>query len=180
MATTTIQENIMADVYAVFGTLLALGIAFPGMLVAYWLLFPHQVEKASHQLTEKPGRTFVLGLGSALVLSVPITIFFVAGLPFTSFLGALSIVTVLAIATIGAAGMALKMGRRLAEKTNPDKPIRSFLGGAVALELAAAFPFVGWLLVIPVVLILSLGASLTGIWGKKPTPTIPVPASAEA
>ena len=28
----------MADVYAVFGTLLALGIAFPGLLTGGWLL----------------------------------------------------------------------------------------------------------------------------------------------
>ncbi len=41
----------MADVYAIFGTLLALGIAFPGMLTAWWLLFPRTVEGAQQRLS---------------------------------------------------------------------------------------------------------------------------------
>ena len=30
----------MSDVSAIFGTLLLIGIAFPGMLTAWWTLFP--------------------------------------------------------------------------------------------------------------------------------------------
>ena len=40
----------MADVYAVFGTLIGIGIAYPGMLTAWWLMFPRIVTRASDRL----------------------------------------------------------------------------------------------------------------------------------
>ena len=156
----------MADVYAIFGTLLALGIAFPGMLTALWLLFPPRVERASQQLTDSPGRTFFIGLAGTFFVAIPITILFVAGLPFTSVLGALTLTLVLAFAAIGAAGLTQKMSHHLGAKIGSDKPVRAFLGSAAALEMAAVFPFIGWFLVIPVVLILSLGAAIASLFAR--------------
>jgi hypothetical protein len=157
----------MADVYAVFGTLLALGIAFPGMLAAYWLLFPTQVETAGQRLTKKPGKTFLVGLAAAIAVAIPITLLFVIGMPFTNFLGALCLVIILAIAAIGAAGIVLKMAGRLEDIIGAEKPMRNFIGGAVALELAVIFPIIGWFLIIPVTLITSLGAAVWSLLGKK-------------
>ena len=51
----------MADVYAVFGTLLALGIAFPGLLTATWLLFPGAVGRATLRVSATPARSFFFG-----------------------------------------------------------------------------------------------------------------------
>lgn len=44
----------MADVNAVFGTLLALGIVYPGMLIAWSLIFPSFVGKASARIESTP------------------------------------------------------------------------------------------------------------------------------
>jgi len=36
----------MADMYAIFGSLIIVGISYPALLTIWWLLFPEKVEKA--------------------------------------------------------------------------------------------------------------------------------------
>lgn len=154
----------MADVYAVFGTLLALGISFPGLLLAWSLLFPGSVASAGERFRLTPGRTFLLGLAAVFVAALPIVL--LMALPFgpAKLLGSILLMACLAGAGIGAAGIAGSMGDRLEQRAGwPSGGLRGFLGGAVALELAAVFPFLGWFLVIPVTIIFSLGAALFGL-----------------
>jgi hypothetical protein len=94
------------------------------------------------------------------MLSIPIVLLF--ALPFgpAKMMGAGLLVLVLGIASLGAAGIAAFMAAVMAERSG-SKPngIGNFLRAAVALELGAAFPFIGWFLVIPVGVITSLGAA---------------------
>ncbi len=159
----------MADVYAVFGTLLALGIAFPGMLMAWWLLFPEVVERAGAHAVGDPWRCLGFGLLGAIGLSFPIGV--LLALPFgpAKFLGFVLVLLVLAGASLGASGIAGEMGKRLADRvggavTEPG----AFLRGAVALELAAAFPFIGWFVLIPLAILASLGAVLLALLRRQP------------
>jgi len=66
------------------------------------------------------------------------------------------------MASIGASGLALLMGRPAQLVAGGGLgAARAFLGGVVALELAAAFPVIGWLLVIPGATLLGLGAAVS-------------------
>ncbi len=163
----------MADVYAIFGTLLALGIAFPGMLAAWWLLFPGTVEMASARVARTPWKTFGLGLVSSGLALLPVFVLFALSAPFTRFLGTTLLFAALAFAGMGAAGIALHMGEHLQQRMGNQlsKPA-AFVRGAIALELAAAFPFIGWLLVIPLTIITSMGAATFAVlrWAPKPRP----------
>ena len=60
----------MRDVYAIFGTLLALGIAFPGWLFAWWLLFPSRVEQARRQIKEHTRRSFIWGAIGTIAIAL--------------------------------------------------------------------------------------------------------------
>ena len=51
----------MADISAVFGILLFLGIAFPGLLTAWYLLFPATVERVRLRLDRTPWQCFFVG-----------------------------------------------------------------------------------------------------------------------
>ncbi len=52
------------------------------------------------------------------------------------------------------------MGERLGARSgNTLSPIASFVRGALALELAAAFPVIGWVIFIPFAIVTCLGAS---------------------
>lgn len=162
----------MADVYAIFGTLLALGIAFPGMLTAWWLLFPATVERAASRLESTPWRCLGLGIPAAIAVIIPIAILFSIPFPFAKFLGAISLFTAFGFAGLGAAGIAAKMGKRLQSRSNSTlSDSGAFVRSVVALELAAAFPLIGWLIVIPMTLITSLGAAVFAVlrWAPKPS-----------
>ena len=160
----------MADVYAVFGTLLALGIAFPGMLCGFWLLFPGAVGRAQQRLESTPYRCLFMGIGAAVVTILAVSLLSAIPLGIVKLLGAILAFAALSVATIGAAAIAEAMAGRLevAGGGGLSQPA-AFVRGAVALELAAAFPIVGWFAVLPVSLIMSYGAGLFSLlrWAPR-------------
>lgn len=163
----------MANITAVFGILLTLGIVFPGLLTAWWLLFPTTVERARLRLDRTPWRCFWLGGIVTAVIAIPTVI--LLALPFgpAKFLGWIVIVAALAIASLGAAGLAAKMGERLTARSNGNlSPAGAFVRGALALELAAAFPILGWFLVIPLAIVTALGATVFALlhWMPRSSP----------
>ncbi len=148
----------MADISAIFGSLLIFGIAFPGMLTAWWLLFPATVERAQDCLEQTPWRCFWFGGILLAAAIIPILILLI--LPFSpaKFTGWLLIGLILGISSLGSAGIAAKMGARLTQQTQAN-PATAFIGSAIALELAVVFPIVGWLLVFPLTIVLAIGAT---------------------
>lgn len=149
----------MANITAVFGILFILGLAFPGLLTAWWLLFPATVERARLRLDRTPWRCFWLGGVLMAVLIVPIIA--LLALPFgpAKFMGWALIAITLTVSALGAAGLAAKMGERLAARAGNVSPAGAFLHGAIALELAAAFPVIGWFILVPLAIVTSLGAT---------------------
>jgi hypothetical protein len=161
----------MADVSAVFGFLLALGIAFPGMLTAVWLLFPRKVEITQLRLTDTPWRCFWLGLAVAFLVGIPITIFFALPPAPAKIIGVIGLTLVLTFSTLGAAGLTSKMADRLeGDGTGKLKGASAFVGSALTLELAAFFPFIGWFIVIPFGILFSLGAATFALFQWHPKP----------
>lgn len=151
----------MADVYAVFGTLLALGIAFPGMLTGFWLLAPDGVGRARQRLETTPYRSLFLGLGAAILTILLVSLLSAVPLGLFKLLGAILAFAALAVATIGAAGTASAMAARLQRVMGGNLTgAAAFVRSAIALELAAVFPLVGWFMVLPLCLMASYGAGL--------------------
>jgi len=163
----------MADVYAVFGTLLALGIAFPGLLAGSWLLFPGPIARARVRIAATPVRSFFFGLAAVVLTAIPVALLNALPLGITKLAGTLIIFGAFGVATLGAAAVADEMGDRLREQGPPSlSRAGAFLRGAVALELAASFPIVGWFLVIPGVLLAGYGAGVFALLRWLPGPRL--------
>jgi hypothetical protein len=163
----------MADISAVFGILLFLGIAFPGLLTALYLLFPATVERARLRLDRTPWKCFFVGGLLTAFFAIPIVVLFAIGNGITQFIAWVIIFVVLTFGTIGAAGLASKMGDRLGLRSgNSLSPIASFVRGAIALELAAAFPIIGWAIFIPLAIVTSLGAAAFALLRWVPRPIV--------
>ena len=148
----------MADISAVFGILVSLGIGFPGLLASLWLLFPATIERARMRLERTPWQCFWLGGIMTAFTVIPIAI--LMALPFSpaQFLGWALIAATLTLSCIGFAGIAAKMGERLTQNANIN-PAAAFVRGALALELAIAFPIFGWLFLLPLAIVTALGAT---------------------
>jgi len=149
----------LGDVTTVFAILIALGVVFPGLLLAWSLLLPGMIERARERVSRTPGRSFVFGLLVLFIVGVPIAILNRLSGPFQFFAYVFAFL-LLTLASIGAAGLASLMGERLRGQgvrvTSPGALVR----GAIALEFATIFPFIGWFIVLPLTLLLSLGASV--------------------
>ncbi len=148
----------MADISAIFFILLIIGIAYPAMLTAWWLLFPAVISRAHMRVDKTPMQTFWMGLVILIAVTIPIVI--LLALPFgpAKFIGWILLGASLAISSIGSAGIAAHLGARLSKHTSIT-PLSGFIRGAVILELSAFFPLIGWLFVWIPMLVISFGAT---------------------
>jgi uncharacterized protein involved in cysteine biosynthesis len=158
----------MADISAVFGILLALGIVFPGLLTAWRLLFPATVERAHLRLEYTPWRCFWLGGVLTAMLVVPIVV--LLALPFgpAKLAGWVMIVAGLGFASLGAAGLAAKMAGQVQRASPGQSSLGAFVRAAIALELAAAFPVIGWFVAMPLMAVVALGATVFALLHSVP------------
>lgn len=170
----------MADLTAIFFILLIIGIAYPAMLTAWWLLFPAAVERARLRLERTPGKSFWLGLAALIAFLIPILILLNLPSGFFQFLGFVAIGVMLVLSSIGAAGLAARFADKL-NRLGAFSAIGSFVRGAVIIELASVLPVVGWFIFLPVSLVASLGASVFALlnWTPKSVaPAVEVPSQA--
>ena len=157
----------MADISAIFFILLIIGIAFPAMLTALWLFFPMLISRAQTRVEKTPWATFWMGLITLIAFVVPIIILF--ALPFgpAKLFAWILLGGSLAISSIGSAGIASHLGKRLSKNSNFSE-LSSFVRGAVILELAAFFPLIGWLFVWIPMLIIAFGATTFALLNWSP------------
>ncbi len=148
----------MADISAIFFILLIVGIAFPAMLTAWWLLFPSVVSRAQVRVDKTPMQTFWMGLALVIALTIPIII--LLALPFgpAKFIGWILLAASLALSSIGSAGIAAHLSTRLANQSSLS-PLNGFIRGSIILELTAFFPVLGWFFIWPLMLITAFGAT---------------------
>lgn len=170
----------MADLTAIFFILLIVGIAYPAMLTAWWLLFPAAVERARLRIQYTPGKSFWLGLAVLIGFLIPILILLNLPSGFFQFLGFVAIGVMLVISSIGAAGLASRFADKLNRLGN-FSALGAFIRGAVIIELASILPVLGWFVFLPIATVTSLGASAFALlnWTPKTiAPAVEVPAQA--
>ncbi|MBM3124233.1 MAG: hypothetical protein FJZ87_04065 [Chloroflexi bacterium] len=148
----------MADISAIFFVLLILGVAFPALLTAWWLLFPSIVERARARVERTPMQAFGMGILVVLIASIPTGI--LLALPFgpAKFVGWILLAAALTLSSFGSAGIAAHLADRLARQSNISG-LGGFIRGSILLELAAFFPVLGWFFIWPLMLITAFGAT---------------------
>lgn len=158
----------MSDKFTILGSLILLGISYPALLTVWWLLFPERVEKARVKITGKPGRYLWIGILAALAAALPGIFLFLIPAGLTQALGWIWLAVVLGFASLGSAGIAAELGLRLNWKNDGAYlSLGAFTRGALIWELAAIFPLIGWLLVMPLGTLVSLGAMVSTLRREK-------------
>ncbi len=150
----------MSDVMAIFGILLLLGITYPGMLTTWRMIFPSVVERSCARLSGSPWKCFGSGMVVSFGFAIPALV--LIALPFgpAKLIGWAIVAGGLMLASLGASGLASLIGERLGQISGPSRAEASvFIRGAVALELAAAFPIIGWFVFLPLSTVTAAGAA---------------------
>ncbi len=145
----------------VFGwTLFIIGLllSFQGLWLTSRALWPARVQAATGRVRRNGVASFFVGLPIVAVVIAFVAIvarlgaggqmlaFFTAGLAFI-------------YANIGIAGLATHIGQRLASPADGDRPWRATLRGGLALELAWLTPVPGWVALLPISIIMGMGAA---------------------
>ncbi len=163
----------MSDMFAIFGLLLILGLGLLGLLITWWLLFPGRVMTARNRVARTPWKTFFTGLAGLGLWSAPSVILLSLPAGPAKMLGAAGVISALAFATLGAAGITSLISSRLSAHSSPElSPAASYLRGALAFELAVVVPVLGWFFFLPIALIFSMGAAIFALLGWAPRPVM--------
>ncbi len=96
----------------------------------------------------------------------------------TKALGLLVLAAGLAFLAVGFAGVATAVGRALPSRSDEARPWAPTLRGAIVLELAMIVPLVGWLLVLPLCAMISVGATAIALVRRLVVPRVFAPPTA--
>jgi len=153
----------LAQVQAVVAALFAVIATLTGLLTAVTLLLPNQADRAAKALDETPMRCFWKGVPVTAVIALG---FFglSAPSPPIKFLGFTLLMIIFALVTLGCAGMALLMGRRIGEMSGARSSLGCLVRGSLAYSIGIMFPVVGWWLLTPLSVLCAGGAGLTALW----------------
>lgn len=148
----------VGDVLSIVAFLVGIGGTAWAMTVAMGLMFQEQTARASGATKGAFKRGLLplaLGVLGVVLLSVPS-----GGV---KLLGWAILLAVLALASLGLAGLSRVAGRRIALLAPEMGEYSAFLRGAGFLVAASIFPVLGWFLFAPVAFVVALGAGWAGV-----------------
>ena len=149
----------IGDVLAVIAALFACGATWTATVLISALAFPVRAGRAQAKLIASPGACF----GRGLLVSIAVVI--VSGIvgrgpgPAKILSGALY-VGLAVVAALGSAGIARLMGERIRETGAKMSPFASLTRGTILYVAAGYLPVIGWFLIVPVALCLSVGSGV--------------------
>ena len=151
---------IVADILMWFFLIVGIFIFFNSYWLATQGLFPEFVNRCRERIRSAPLRRFLFGLGLALpigglgvaMLNAP-----KAGLKFA---GAAVLIVLFLAGLCGATGIAAQIGIGLNRPGDEAQSWRRVLRGGGVLGLTFILPLAGWFLILPLTLMMGLGAAV--------------------
>lgn len=164
----------LAQVQIWVAIVVALIATWASLLISVALLLPSQTGRAEYALDTNPKGSLFKGLGTLLLFIFSIGLI-ANPVPPVKLVGFLLFSCLLAVMTIGAAGVAMLMGRRISEMTGARTSFGSLVRGSIAYSMALGFPWIGWMVLLPVSMIFAFGAGMTAVWPRRQRVAPPVP-----
>jgi len=152
----------LAQVQAVVAALFAVIATLTGLLTSVTLLLPKQANGAAEVLDEKPRRCFWKGLALLVIAALALRGLAVPN-PLIKFVCFAILMGMAGLVTLGCAGMALLMGRRIGEMSGARSSLGCLVRGSLVYSIGIMFPIVGWWLLAPLSVLCAAGAGLTAL-----------------
>jgi len=171
------EAMTIGDILAVIAAVLLVGASWAATILTIALAFPARVAAAQAKLTAAPGVCLVRGLAVLLVSAVlAIALSKAAAGPVRGLalllLGGLGVV-----AALGSAAVVRLLGARIDALGSPMTPFASLTRASVLYVAAGFLPVIGWGVVLPAALLLSVGSGVAVLGRAKPQarPVPPLP-----
>jgi hypothetical protein len=132
------------------------------------LMLPNPVERARQRLERKPVASLSLGvLFWGLTLLVGMALVKEGNPGGLQLFGWLVISPMLASSIIGGAAFAELVGSRIRPRMQSGSPMVALVGGALCTTLAGLLPVIGWVVFLPLIGFMSVGAGALGLFNKR-------------
>lgn len=149
---------ILGDVLAVVAALLGIYLTLWALVLGCGLLFETRAEAAREHLEHAPGKCIGTGAAVTFTLGLLGFIFFVQPAPAARFFGLMVILSLLAVAVVGAAGLSRMVAARITDMSPEVHGWAAFTRGAAIVVAGGLFPILGWFGFGPVELLAALGS----------------------
>jgi hypothetical protein len=158
---------IVADILMWFLLILGTYVIF----ISYWLaaqaLFPELADGCRQRIKAAPVKQALIGLACAVpVVAAGIGLLNVPN-PLLKFAGATMVLLLILAGLVGSSGLAAQVGYGLANPADEAQPWRRVLRGGMVLGLTFVFPLIGWFLILPLSLVMGVGALFGSLRGGK-------------
>lgn len=158
----------IGDVLAVIAGVLATGATLWASILVLVVLFPARTGRAGKALEERASRCLWTGAIAAFTVGLAAWVMAfspgIGGLP--KLLGWILLLLLLLVATLGSAGIAEVGAARIRQRDPRIRPLAA-LGKATGLMITAGLvPGLGWLVLFPLMLMVSLGAGFAALTGR--------------
>ncbi|MBX7133756.1 MAG: hypothetical protein K1X67_13870 [Fimbriimonadaceae bacterium] len=162
----------IGDVLAVVAGALAICGSAWALLVISAVVFGTRTQHAQGAIERHPWRTLGIGLFGVVVFGTLSVIMAAQPLPLVKLVGTMMYLSLFAVAVVGGGGIAAMIGRRLQPMDSSMSPFQALTRGSGILVLAGLFPMLGWFVLAPLTLFMSLGAGIQALVAKPLAPPI--------
>ncbi len=152
----------LAQVQAVVAGFILVILSLTSLVVTVALLLPNVSQKSASSLTNHPWKSLLLGILGGIPALIAIAMFR-APVPLLKLGGVVLGLMVLAVGTIGGAGLALRLGEQIGEMSGARTSLGSLVRGGILFSLAALFPLIGWYIIAPISALCAFGAGLQSL-----------------
>lgn len=158
----------LGDVWAIIATLSGLFITVWSLIIGMAMMFKNQSDRGAVALRANPWKMIFMGVGIFLPTSILGVIMINLHVPPLTLLGWMMILTMLAIAAIGAGSVASIAAARIQEM-DPKASEYQVLCRASLLIVGSSFvPVLGWMLIGPAILFAAIGSGVSALFaGEK-------------
>lgn len=161
----------LGDVFTVIAIVCALFLTSWASILANGLLFAKATERAERCLLT-PTPTVLRGILILATLGLLSVVLLNRNIPLAKGFGWLMFLSLLWIASVGAAGVAVRLSRRVRTLDPSLSELSAFVRAGALLMGGTLLPILGWFAFAPALLAVSLGAGWVALFRRAPEPAV--------
>lgn len=156
----------IGDVFAVIASVIAICVSAWGLFMGMALLFQRRSQQACRIVQVAPWRSLLFGLGLLFTVGLMSAVLLYVPNPIVKFMGWSGIMALLAIASLGASGIAQMIAGRIQKIESGISGFSALSKGSAILVISGLVPLFGWFVFAPLTLLVSMGVGVQALLTK--------------
>jgi len=154
----------IGDVFAIVASVIAICVSAWALFMGMALIFQSRSREACRIVQAYPWRSLFIGLASMLTVGAFSIVLLYQPFPLVKFVGWIGVMTLVAIASLGASGIAQMIAGRIQKIETGISGFGALSRGAGILVVSGLVPVFGWFVFGPLALLISIGVGAQALF----------------